>query len=329
MTKKNTPATQDTAQVPDYDHATDRGVHRQGEVSRFSPWDRDRLRALQPALSEASDADLDNLFAYCDKTGLDPYTREVWLVGRNTKVKRNGRDVWETVWAVQTGIEGFRKATHRYAQALGADVNISEQIFYTEDGQERPFWSKKFGDHPEACKMTVSVGGSSASFTAAWDEYVQTKAEWSGGKKTGNQVPNSQWEQYSGTQLAKCAEAACHRRIAPLTAGLYIPEELKPDPIRADATRLDQDQPQATPQAALDGAVSAIEQAPQPTAEQADAQAAAQPNMADYLERAQTAVERDDFATIDAEAAANLADDDYTTVKNALTHRFNDIDQEN
>ena len=329
MTKKNTPATQDTAQVPDYDHATDRGVHRQGEASRFSPWDRDRLRALQPALAEASDADLDNLFAYCDKTSLDPYTREVWLVPRNTKVKRNNRDVWETVWAVQTGIDGFRKATHRYAESRGESRDISAAVYYDENGNKHEFWSKKFGDHPEACKMTVSVGDSSATFVATWDEYVQTKAEWSGGKKTGNQVPNSQWEQYGPTMLAKCAEAACHRRIAPITAGLYIEEELKPEPIRADATRLDQDQPQATPQAALDGAVSAIEQAPQPTAEQADAQAAAQPTMSDYLERAQTAVERDDFATIDAEAAANLTDDDYTTVKTALTNRFNDINQEN
>lgn len=70
----NTPATTGAPQPAAYDHATDQGVYRQGEASRFSPWDRQRLRALQPALSEASDADLDNLFAYCDKTALDPYT---------------------------------------------------------------------------------------------------------------------------------------------------------------------------------------------------------------------------------------------------------------
>lgn len=325
----NTPATTGAPQPAAYDHATDQGVYRQGEASRFSPWDRQRLRALQPALSEASDADLDNLFAYCDKTALDPYTREVWLVGRNTKVKRGGRDVWETVWAVQTGIEGFRKATHRYAQARGESVTISEAIYYDDQGNAYPFWSKKFGDHPEACKMTVSVGDSSASFVAAWDEYVQTKAEWSGGKKTGRQVPNSQWEQYSGTQLAKCAEAACHRRIAPITAGMYIPEELRPDPIRADASRLDKDDQQTRQdaQTALDGAVKAIDQAPAPAPEQQAAQAAAQPTVDDYMDRAKEA-DGDQFAAIDTEARANLNDADYAKVNTALQHRFNDLNQQ-
>lgn len=191
----NTPDTTDTT--------TDRGI--QTRAGSYTAEQRDRLRAVQN-IGEASDADLDVLFAVADRSGLDPMLKEIYLVGRKTKTGgyRGEPERWETVWTVQTGIDGLRKVTHRYAASQGTHVEISRPTFYDDEGRPRPFWSKKYGDHPEAAEITVSVGNSSSTHIVTWDEYVQTKAEYRNGKKTGNQVPNNMWEQYGPTMLAKC-----------------------------------------------------------------------------------------------------------------------------
>lgn len=229
----NAPATQTN-------NAPDRGI--QSGASNYTPAQRDRLRAVQN-LGEASDADLDVLFAVADRSGLDPMLKEIYLVGRKTKTGgyRGEPERWETVWTVQTGIDGFRKVTHRYAASQGTHVEISRPTFYDDEGRPRPFWSKKYGDHPEAAEVTVSVGNSSSTHIVTWDEYVQTKAEYRNNKKTGKQVPNSMWQQYGPTMLAKCAEAGAHRRVCPLTSGMYVPEELQGNraAYTAHARRLD------------------------------------------------------------------------------------------
>lgn len=204
-------------------NTVDQGI--QHGASRYSIEDRQRLRAIQD-IGDASDADLDNLFSYADKTGLDPFNREIWLIGRRTKLSnsyRGGQEQWGTKWTIQIGIDGFRKATHRYAESCGKFVNISQPTFYNQKGEARPFWVKTQQEpYPTACAITVSVGESSATHVVTWDEYVQTT-------KSGE--PNSQWRQYGPTQLSKCAEAGAHRRVAPITAGLYVPEELKRDDV--------------------------------------------------------------------------------------------------
>lgn len=204
--KKNTPATQNDntgTSIDTIGTADDRGI--QHGIGTYTAAQRDQLRAVQN-LGEASDADLDILFGVAQRSGLDPMLKEIYLVGRKTKTGgyRGEPERWETVWTVQTGIDGFRKVTHRYAANQGTHVEIGRPIFYDEDGNARPFWSKKHGDHPEAAEVTVKVGDSIGVGIVTWDEYVQTKAEYKNGKKTGGQVPNSMWEQYGPTMLAKC-----------------------------------------------------------------------------------------------------------------------------
>ena len=176
-------ATTDSTEVA----TADVGTWSPGQQSDFSPRERDELRAVQPGLDKASDADLHKLFAVCKQADLNPYLKEVYLVPRWSKQG--------TVWSTQTSIDGFRKATHRYAESKGLPVTISAPVFYDEQGNKRPFWSKKFGDHPEAAEVTVSVGDSSATVINSWDEYVQTF-------KDG--TPNSMWNKMGATMLAKC-----------------------------------------------------------------------------------------------------------------------------
>src|SRR5699024_346719 len=73
-------------------------------------------------------------------------------------------------------------------------------------------------------------------------EYVQTKAEYKNGKKTGAQVPNSMWEKMPTVMLAKCAEAQAHRRVCSLNAGMYEPAEMgqaDSEPVRVQSQRAD------------------------------------------------------------------------------------------
>lgn len=249
----------------------DRGVRQAGELSsKYTPRELDALRALG-GLDEASDGDLDMLSAVAERTGLDPFLREVWLIGRKTKTGgyRGEPERWETKWTVQVGIDGFRKVSRRYADQLGKPLNIGSPTFYDAEGVPRPFWSKKFGDHPEAAEITVSVGDSSATHVVTWDEYVQTNK---------NGQPNAQWKQYGPTQLAKCAEAGAHRRVCSLTSGLYEPAEIK----TVEAVRTDTAAPRGS---GAQGSINQIKERLAVESAPADVDAYAQPEPAAEREK--------------------------------------------
>lgn len=213
-------------------HEVDRGVYQAGEFTKYSTDQRAQLRALG-GLDEASDGDLNMLAAFSDRTGLDPFVKEVYLVGRKTKTGgyRGEPERWETKWTVQTGIDGFRKVTHRVGESKGLPVQIGRPIFYDNDGNQRKIWLKQWG-FPAAAEVEISIGDNTGVGLATWDEFVQTK-------KNGD--PNSMWEKMGPTMLAKCAEAQAHRRVTPLTAGMYVPEEMmqSDNVVQARSTRMD------------------------------------------------------------------------------------------
>lgn len=216
----------------------DRGLHKAGDASDFTPAERDTLRSLG-GLDEASDGDLKMLATVSKRTGLDPFTKEIYLVGRKTKTGGYRGDPvrWETKWTVQTGIEGFRKATHRYAESKGLAMKIGKPVYYEEDGTVHPFWLKKWGT-PAAAEVEIMVGENSAYGIATWEEYAQTTSK---GELTHF------WEKFGPTMLAKCAESAAHRKICPLTAGLYSNDEMYQADARAmrvDRQPYRQQQPQ-------------------------------------------------------------------------------------
>lgn len=225
MTSENTPARRAGDVVATTD---DQGLHHAGADSRYSPVQRDQLRALQ-GCGDASDADLDMLFAVAERTGLDPWLREIYLIGRRTKVGgyRGEPERWETRWTVQAGIDGLRAVTHRHAAHLGHVARIGRPTFYDHDGGTRPIWLAAWGT-PAAVEVTVSVGDGEATGIATWDEYCQTK-------KDGQ--PTQMWREKGPTMLAKCAEAQAHRKICPLSAGVYVADEMPRQ--RAEATRMD------------------------------------------------------------------------------------------
>ena len=67
-------------------------------------------------VANASKADLAIFFHESKRTGLDPFARQIHMIGRNTKNPRT--DKWETKFTIQTGIDGYRLIADRADRAV-------------------------------------------------------------------------------------------------------------------------------------------------------------------------------------------------------------------
>lgn len=213
-------------------------------------WDEDQLAILRAlGIEDAGQGDLNLFFHYCRTTGLDPFRKQIYMIGRNTKVSewvdderaQNGRrkvEKWVTKWTIQTGIDGYRKngreAAKRYVDShddAGCDHVLSfegpfftgeDDFHVTDDGQVIQHWRKVWpkGRPPHAARFVVWRAGEEFEGIAHYDEFVQTG--YSG-------EPNSMWAKMPRNQLAKCAEALAWRRAYPDDfAGLILEDSAQP-----------------------------------------------------------------------------------------------------
>lgn len=166
----------------------------------------------QLGVEDAPDADVRIFFHQAKRTGLDPFAKQIHMIGRNTKIKsvENGREVerYAMRYTIQTGIEGYRLIADRAATARGDDIEFEGPFWCGEDMQWYDAWPKSKGT-PEAAKYVVIKNGKPIKAVCHYDEYVQTY------RKDGNEYPNSTWKKMPRNQIAKCAEAAALRRAYP------------------------------------------------------------------------------------------------------------------
>jgi phage recombination protein Bet len=174
---------------------------------KFTP---DEIKLIhRTQMAGASPDDVALFVATCERTGLDPFARQIMPSSRNTN--KNG--AWVTVWNYLVTIDGLRK--------IAVDSGDYE-------GQEGPFWCGKDGAWKEiwtadtpcfAAKVLVHRRGFRVGLAgiARYDAYVQKK-------KDG--TPNQVWSTLSDHMTAKCAEALALRRAYPNEmAGLYTEDE--------------------------------------------------------------------------------------------------------
>lgn len=198
-----------------------------------------RAMLAQLGLSDAPEGDLILFSHVCQKAGLDPFRREIYMIGRNTQVTRyekvdpndpesNQRKVtrWETVYTIQTGIQGFRKRARELAEEKGNRLGFEGPFWCGDDGGWREVWPED--KTPVAAKYVVFRDGEPIPAVTHYAEYVQTV------KVDGNTVPNSMWSKMPRNQIAKCAEALAIQRAYPDELSGLVLEDAVSDAITVD-----------------------------------------------------------------------------------------------
>lgn len=174
----------------------------------------------------ATDDELQLFVQVCNRTGLDPFARQIYAIKRWDSKKRR-----DTI-AFQTSIDGFRLIAQRsgdYAGQVGP-------LWCGPDGVWVDVWLSR--ELPAAAKVGVLRRGFAQPVwaVALFREYAQTKQ--------GGDL-NSMWSSMPANMIAKCAESLALRKAFPAElSGLYTGDEF-PEPTSAvdEALR----QPQALP----------------------------------------------------------------------------------
>lgn len=193
-------------------------LHRETSLSLDSGtyWNDSQLATLRHmGVENATEGDLMVFHHVCSKTGLDPFARQIYMIGRNTKDQRSNQ--WVTKYTIQTGIDGFRLIGRRAADRAHQTISVSAPEWAHEDGSWRSVWRGAWG-MPIGARVTIQRGGEPFVAVALFDEYKQTKRD---GDLT------QMWAQRPAGQIAKCAEALAWRMAFPQDlSGIYADEEM-------------------------------------------------------------------------------------------------------
>lgn len=176
-------------------------------------WDDRQMAVLsQLGMKNAPKADLALFLSYAQRTGLDPFARQIYMI------ERGGR------WGIQSGIDGLRIIAERSGEYEGQ----TQPEWCGSDGKWLDIWLSD--EPPVACRVGVYRQGFREPLygVVTWREF---------GAAGGT------WRKMPAHMLAKVAESHALRKAFPNDmSGIYTAEEMaQSEPVkqaRVSATHL-------------------------------------------------------------------------------------------
>lgn len=177
-------------------------------------WTQQQVAALKQlgVSNDVTQADLAIFLTQSKRTGLDPFSRQIYMIGRKQKTA-NG---YETKQTIQVGIDGLRAIAHRVAQQCHEVFSMSDTLWADKTGTWHDVWLA--AEPPAAAKVSVKRGGGVFSAVAIFKEYAPVY----------NGKPSGVWLSKPALMIAKCAEALALRKAFPSDmSGIYTDDEME------------------------------------------------------------------------------------------------------
>lgn len=224
-------------------------------------------------LKGADDFEVARFLITCERTGLDPFSRQIYGRIQNTKIPARGNqpERWVQNVVIITSIDGFRAIAERSGEYAG---QTAPEWFYLNPDTGKSEWqdvflAKRDGKGNllttlDACRVGVKRKGWDAPVfgVANFDSFAVYEK-----KRSNNNGPEEWylgkfWNKMPEHMIAKVAEAQAFRKAFPLLAqGLYVEEEIR-DPEDDDGIP-----PKRTVEETLPGAITVSAPTPEQRAE--------------------------------------------------------------
>lgn len=179
-------------------------------------FDDKKIDLLKNTICKGSSNDELELFLHaCQRTGLDPFMKQIYAVKRwDNNLKRDSM-------TIQTAIDGYRLIAERTGK-----YSPGREPTYQYDDKGNIISSTAY-----IKKQTADGTWHEVAATAFFNEYCQ---------KTKEGRPTKFWMQLGHAMIAKCAEALALRKAFPGDlSGIYTKEEMQQADIEVGETNLD------------------------------------------------------------------------------------------